>query len=79
MPKVLEINGFIFYFFSADCAERTHVHIKKGSAFGKIWLRPEIKVFYLKGFKKQETRQILKLVQENSDYLIKEWDAYCNN
>jgi len=79
MPKVLEIKGYIFYFFSSDCAERTHVHVKKGTGNGKIWLRPEIEVFYLKGFKQQETRQILKLVEENRVQLIEKWDAYCNN
>jgi len=38
-----------------------------------------VEVFYLKDFKRQETRQILKLVEENRVQLIEKWDAYCNN
>ena len=79
MPKVLEIRGYIFHFFSFDCSERTHIHVRKGEGTGKIWLKPEIEVFYLKDFKHQETRQILKLVEENRAQLIEKWDAYCNN
>lgn len=79
MPRVLAINGFIFYFFAADCKERAHMHVKKGDGNGKIWIKPEIEVFYLKGFKQKEKRQILKLVEENSTQLIEYWDGYCNN
>lgn len=79
MPRILEVDGFIFYFFSADCAERIHVHIKKDSSYGKIWLKPEIEVFYLKGFKVREQRKVINLVQENYTLLLETWDAYCNN
>ncbi len=53
MPKVLEIKGFAFYFFAADCQERAHIHIKKGDGGGKVWLEPEVEAFYLRGFKQQ--------------------------
>ena len=79
MPKVLTIFGYTFYFFAADCKERAHIHIKKGNGNGKIWIKPEIEVFYLKGFKQKEKRQILKLVEENRKKLIEHWDGYCNN
>lgn len=70
MPTIMTIKGFVFYFFSADCHERAHVHIGKGGGNGKIWIAPEIEVFYLKGFKQKEKKQILKLVQENHSKLI---------
>jgi len=79
MPRVLTINGYIFYFFAADCKERAHMHVKKGDGNGKIWIKPEIEVYYLKGFKQKEKRQILKLVVENREQLIAYWDGYCNN
>jgi hypothetical protein len=79
VPRILEINGFVFYFFSADCSERTHVHVKKGNGEGKIWLRPEIEIFYFRRFKKNEERQILKIVTEHKQDLINQWDAYCNH
>ncbi|CAD5254261.1 MULTISPECIES: DUF4160 domain-containing protein [unclassified Imperialibacter] len=79
MPRVLTIQGYIFYFFAADCAERAHMHVKKGDASGKLWIKPDIAVFYLKGFKQKEKRQLLKLAEENIAQLTEYWDAYCNN
>ena len=79
MPRALAISGYIFYFFAADCKERMHMHVKKGDGNGKIWIKPEIEVFYLKGFKQKEKRQMLKLVEENRSQLIKYWNGYCNN
>ena len=79
MPKVLEERGFSFYFFAADCQERAHMHIKKGNGRGKVWLEPEVSVFYLRGFKQQEQRQIMTLVNQHFTHLRQQWDAYCNN
>ena len=79
MPKVLEKNGFTFYFFAADCQERPHVHVKKGSGRGKIWISPQIEIFYLRGFKQQEQRKIVSLVNEHIVHLNQQWHAYCSN
>jgi hypothetical protein len=79
MPKVLEKNGFVFYFFAADCRERSHMHVKKGDGRGKVWLEPEVEVFYFRGFKQQEQRQIMALVNEHLPHLKQQWDAYCNH
>lgn len=49
MPKVLAKRGFAFYFFAADCQERAHLHIKKGNGQGKVWLEPEVEMFFLRG------------------------------
>jgi len=79
MPKVLEINGFAFYFFAADCQERPHIHIKKGAGRGKVWIMPELEIFYLRGFKKQEEKKIMALVRKHHKQLIQQWNAYCNH
>ncbi len=49
------------------------MHVKKGDGNGKIWIKPKIEVYYLKGFKQKEKRQILKLVVENREQLILGW------
>lgn len=79
MPKVLAKRGFAFYFFAADCQERAHMHIKKGNGQGKVWLEPEVEVFFLRGFKQQEKRQIMTLVNKHLSYLKQQWNAYCNH
>ncbi|WP_143962681.1 DUF4160 domain-containing protein [Litoribacter populi] len=79
MPKILEKNGFTFYFFAADCQERPHIHIKKGEGKGKIWIESNLEVFFLKGFKVKEKREIMSLVRKHISHLKEQWYAYCNN
>lgn len=76
MPKILEVNGFRFFFYSADGDEPCHVHIQKGKGDGKVWLEPDVKPEYLEDFKSQEKREIRKIIEENKDYLIEKWYEY---
>ena len=79
MPTVLSINGFRFFFFSADRNEPAHIHVSKGGGNGKIWLKPSVAVEELSGFKKQEEKQIIKIVNDNYNTLITKWHEYFNN
>lgn len=65
MPTILLVNGFRFFFFSADVKEPIHIHVKKGDGDGKIWLAPEVKAAYLVDFTAQEQKQIMEIVTEN--------------
>jgi len=76
VPTVLFLNGFRFFFFSADGKEPIHVHVKKGDGDGKIWLEPELKVAYLLDFTSQEEKQIMKIAEENRDFIINKWNEY---
>jgi hypothetical protein len=42
MPVVFRLDGFKFFFYSneGDPREPPHVHITKGGAKAKFWLRP---------------------------------------
>lgn len=42
MPTFLLINGFRFFFYSDEGDEPCHIHVKKGSGRGKVWLDPDI-------------------------------------
>ncbi|CAD5253967.1 MULTISPECIES: DUF4160 domain-containing protein [unclassified Imperialibacter] len=79
MPKILDQDGFKFFFYSGDGDELCHVHISKGKADGKIWLEPEINEEYLEGFKAQERAQIKKIVSTNRDNFIRKWYEYFSN
>lgn len=76
MPKVLEVKGYRFFFYSSEGDEPCHVHVQKGEGDGKVWLEPELKEEYLEDFKAQEKREIRKIVAENRDYLIERWNEY---
>ncbi|MEQ8882161.1 MAG: DUF4160 domain-containing protein [Cyclobacteriaceae bacterium] len=76
MPTVLTIDGFKFLFYSDEGNEPCHIHIKKGGATGKIWLLPDFDEDYYYGFTEQEKRKIRKLVKENYEFLIEQWNEY---
>jgi hypothetical protein len=76
MPTVLLVNGFRFFFYSADGDEPAHIHVQKGAGDGKIWLQPDIKIEYMVDFKAQEERHLIELVKENREHLIQKWNEY---
>lgn len=77
MPTLLLINGLRFFFYSNENNEPVHVHITKGNANGKIWLDP-ISVEYLFGFSNAEEKDILEIVEKNSENFKKKWNEYFN-
>jgi Domain of unknown function (DUF4160) len=41
MPRVANIPGpYWFYFYSFDCNERMHVHVRRENRTCKFWLQP---------------------------------------
>ena len=77
MPTVLRINGYRFYFFAGDAGEP--VHVNRGDGYGKIWLEPQIKVQALEGFKSQEEKKILDIVENHVEELKNSWYGYFNS
>ncbi len=78
MPTVLLINGFRFFFYSNENDEPIHIHVKKGSAEGKIWLEPKCLIAYLHGFTNAEENNILEIVNDNFEFLKTKWNEYFN-
>jgi hypothetical protein len=78
MPTVLFKNGFRFFFYSDEGDEPAHIHVTKGDAEGKIWLEPVLKIAYLYGFTKAETKQIATITFENCEQFKTEWNGYFN-
>jgi hypothetical protein len=76
MPTLLYLNGFRFFFYSNESNELIHVHVIKGDGIGKIWLEPQMKIGYFKGFTKSEEKYILEMVAQNFIEFKKQWNAY---
>ncbi len=79
MPKVLEINGYRFSFYSNENQEPAHIHITKGTSSAKYWLEPELIEEYAYGFKLIERRKIKNLLQEHYNTLIEKWHEHFKN
>ncbi|MVN22900.1 DUF4160 domain-containing protein [Mucilaginibacter arboris] len=79
MPKVLEINGYKFSFYSNENDEPAHIHITKNTSNAKYWLEPELLEEYSYGFKLIERRKIKNILREHYNTLIKKWHEHFEN
>ena len=70
MPTVLRENGYRFFFYSNEFTEPVHLHVEKGNAEGKIWLKPTIKIEYFNNFSPREQSQVLAIIHKNYLYLM---------
>jgi len=78
-PTVLEAGGYKFFFYSREFSgsglEPPHVHVKKGSNQGKVWI-DSAELVDSWGFNPGEQRAIRKIVAENRSLLRQAWDEY---
>ena len=75
MPVVLRKDGYRFYFFSNEGNEPPHIHVAKGGAVAKFFLRP-IRLVMNEEFKPPQLRCIVELLEENELELIEAWNEY---
>jgi hypothetical protein len=73
----MEKNGFRFYIYSNDHPP-VHVHVVKGDSEAKIRLEPELMIKYNYGFKSNELRKILTIIDGNYEYIKMKWDETFN-
>lgn len=72
MPNIFRKLGFRFFFYSHEGDEPPHVHIEKGKGRGKYWIEPVEKSYMFK-FKKQEEKQVKKIVHQEQETFKKKW------
>ena len=84
-PKILEQGELVFWFHSYDALHenRPSVHVGKGSQDdyndAKVWLEPEIEVGRAgRTLRQRELNRALKVIAENLDYLLEQWNGYKN-
>lgn len=78
MPTVLFIHGWRFFFYANERNEPPHIHARKGDADCKYWLNIdsyEIVEDHAYGMSPAERRAIRKIIYENLEYLVSEYEA----
>ena len=75
MPKILDINGFKFYFFSHEPNEPAHIHVDKAGNTAKFWLSP-IELARNIGFTARELKEIRLLIETHHEKLTEAWHGY---
>jgi hypothetical protein len=75
MPVVFSRNGLRYYFYSNEGQppEARHIHIRGGGRDAKVWLEPEVSIADSYGFNPRELSNILRIVSENRNLLLRAW------
>ncbi len=77
MPTVPGITGpFRFFFYSFDCNEPRHVHVRRDKKVCKFWLEPVV-LSKNNGFSAKELNRIRKLIFEHLNDLVAAWEEHC--
>jgi len=78
IPRVLEYNGFIFFFYSNEGIplEQCHVHVRQGSSIAKFTLDPEIMLNDSWGFHPAEMKLVRGLIIENEELIRRKWNEF---
>jgi hypothetical protein len=86
MPVVFRHSGLRYYFFSNEISSRTKVSlqsrrmsIKGGGRDAKVWLEPELALADSYGFNPRELSNIIQVVAENRNLVLKAWHDHCGN
>jgi hypothetical protein len=78
MPTIFRSGPYRFFFYSGDRREPSHVHIERDDKLAKFWLEP-VRLQDSGGFPITEVTRIRKLVEDNSEILLRSWNEYFNS
>lgn len=78
MPTVMRFGPYRFFFYSGDRHEPPHVHVERDAHQVKFWINP-VMLQKNSGYNRKELRIIHRLVEDNQDHLLKEWDEHFND
>jgi len=78
MPTLWSEDGFRFFFYSNEGSPRepAHVHVEKGGAEAKFWLRPEVQVAYNDGYDARTLRQLMTKEEANQERIEGAWNEF---
>ena len=80
MPRVFEIDGFKFFFFSneGNPLEPCHIHVRKASNLAKFWISDIATLEENYGFSSAELKKIIKIANENIALIKEAWNEFFN-
>jgi hypothetical protein len=75
MPVVFRLDGIRFFFFSneGDPREPLHIHARTARADAKLWLYPDVRVAYSRGFNGPTLARITQAVAERRELIERAW------
>ncbi|MGP8200895.1 MAG: DUF4160 domain-containing protein [Limisphaerales bacterium] len=77
MPKVLEVDGYKFSFYSNE-HRPIHVHVRYGSGEAVFEVENEVELRESHGLKVGELSKAQRLAEMNKDIIVKKWHEVFN-
>jgi uncharacterized protein DUF4160 len=79
MPTISGIPGpHRFFFYSFDCNEPKHVHVRRDRHTCKFWLEP-ISLAYNNGYTAKELNRIRRTIADHLNEMLEAWDEHCGS
>jgi hypothetical protein len=78
MPTILRRGPYRVFFYSGDRQEPPHVHIERDDKVAKFWLE-RVRLQDNGGFPVTEINRIRKLIEDDSEFLLRSWNEYFNS
>ncbi|MGH9346672.1 MAG: DUF4160 domain-containing protein [Vicinamibacterales bacterium] len=75
-PSVRQPVTVRSWFYSFDCNEPMHVHVRRDRQQAKFWLAPAA-LAWNHGFRPRELNEIRRLVVDHKEAIIETWDEHC--
>jgi Paraquat-inducible protein B len=81
MPRVLDLDGFRFFFYSneGDPREPLHIHVRKERNLAKFWIFPEVALADSYGFSSKELNKIRRIIDNNKSRIEEAWNEHFNS
>jgi Domain of unknown function (DUF4160) len=77
VPTIPGIPGpYRFFFYSFDCHEPMHVHVRRDRQQAKFWLAP-VQLAWNHGFTSRELTEIRRMVILHEPSIIEAWYEHC--
>lgn len=78
MPKLLEWQGWKFFFYSREGMplEPPHVHARKDRSEAKIWLTPIVRVADDRRMDPRTLKMLLSVVEAHRDEFEERWNEF---
>lgn len=78
MPKVFEVYGYKFFFFSnkGSPLEPCHIHVRKNGNLAKFWIKENAELADNIGFSSTELKNIQEILNEKKLLVEEAWNEF---
>ena len=78
MPKVFEVYGYKFFFFSNEGSplEPCHIHVRKNGNLAKFWIKENAELADNIGFSSTELKNIQEILNEKKLLVEEAWTEF---